>query len=62
MTTTAFVCVTLMVVLAIYDAIAIAIGGLDNSVSRFIKSTALKSPIFAFAIGFICGHLFGYMQ
>lgn len=59
--TATFVTVT-MIVIAIYDAIAVTLWGVDGSISRFLQVTAFKSPALTFAFGFLAGHFFGYMQ
>lgn len=62
MTTTALFCCTIMIVIAIYDAIAVSIGGIDASVSGWLQTTAMQSPAFSFGFGFLAGHFFGYMK
>jgi len=62
MTPTALFCVTVMIVIAIYDAIAVSVGGIDASVSHWLQSTAFGSPAFSVAMGFIAGHFWGYMK
>jgi hypothetical protein len=62
MTTTALVTTTLIIILGIYDLAAVALGGESVSVSAFLVNAGAQSPMVIFAIGFICGHLFGYMK
>lgn len=61
MTLTAIVVTGMIITLAIYDLIVVCRGGVQSSVSRFMQRSSLKSPVVAFAVGFICGHIFGYM-
>ena len=61
MTLTAIVVTGLIITLAIYDLVIVSLGGVHSSVSRFMQRSALKSPVIAFAVGFVCGHIFGYM-
>lgn len=61
MKTTALVTTILVITLAIYDLVVVSFWGVEVSVSRFLQSTAFKAPFVPFGIGFICGHLFGYM-
>lgn len=61
MTLTAIIVTGLIVTLAIYDLIIVCRGGVQSSVSRFMQRSALKSPVISFAVGFVCGHIFGYM-
>ena len=49
----------LIITLGIYDLIAINQGGLPLSVSRFLQNSA---PFVSFVVGFVCGHIFGYMK
>lgn len=62
MSNTALFVTVAMIVIAIYDAIAVSLHGVDGSISRFMQETAFKSPAFTFAFGFLAGHLFGYMK
>jgi hypothetical protein len=39
----------------------VSIGGVPLSISRFMQESALEAPFIAFAVGFTCGHIFGYM-
>jgi len=62
MTRTALVVTTCVIALGIYDLTVVAIGGVDESISRFLQNSAFGSPLISFTFGFICGHLFGYMK
>lgn len=63
MKTTALVTTTLIIALGVYDLVCVMFGvGTDISVSRFLVNAGFRSPFFAFATGFVCGHLFGYMK
>jgi hypothetical protein len=50
-----------VIALGIYDLVVVAVGGVDVSVSRFMQDAGLQAPWIVFTIGFICGHIFGYM-
>lgn len=41
----------------IYDILAITFGSVDSSISRVFLRTVTISPVIAFAIGFVAGHL-----
>lgn len=62
MKVTALFCTIIMIIVGIYDAIAVSVGGIDASVSRFLQNTAFDSPAFVFMMGFVAGHVFGYMK
>jgi hypothetical protein len=66
MTTTALVVTTLVIVLGIYDLVVVVVGGIRGkkinwSVSRFLQWLPSKSPFFILVIGYILGHVFGFM-
>jgi len=63
MKTTSLVTTTLIIILGIYDLVAVTIGE-DTSltVSQFLVNVGFNTPMVVFAIGYICGHLFGYMK
>tara|TARA_R100000008_G_scaffold58974_1_gene36724 strand:- start:4187 stop:4393 length:207 start_codon:yes stop_codon:yes gene_type:complete len=50
-----------VIALGMYDLLAVFHGGIPLSVSRFMQNSALEAPFIAFATGFTCGHIFGYM-
>ena len=52
----------LVLVLIVYDVIAIQKGGTEASISSVIISFAYKMPIFTFLFGVVCGHLFWRMR
>ncbi len=62
MKTTALVTTTLIIILGIYDLVCVTLGDESISVSAFLVNAGFRSPMLVFAIGFICGHLFGYMK
>lgn len=63
MTTTALVTTIIIIALAIYDLIVVVVGkGTEQSVSQFMVSMGWNAPMVVFGVGFICGHLFGYMR
>ena len=62
MSKTAMITTATVIVLAIWDLIAVTyLGGVDVSISRFIQNASLRAPFISFAIGFLCGHFFGFM-
>tara|TARA_B100000287_G_scaffold428171_1_gene479103 strand:- start:1519 stop:1734 length:216 start_codon:yes stop_codon:yes gene_type:complete len=50
-----------IIFLGIYDLLAVTVGGMPLSISRFMQNSALEAPFIAFSVGFTCGHIFGYM-
>ena len=62
MKTSALVTTVLIITLGIYDLICVLVGGESVSVSAFLVNVGFTSPMVVFTIGFICGHLFGYMK
>jgi hypothetical protein len=59
---TALFCTAVTIVLGVYDAYMVTFYGVEASISRYLQNTAIDSPVFSFSIGFICGHVFGYMK
>lgn len=59
-TRTAFVCTVLVLAVAIYDVVAIQLGGIDASVSVWFNSFA-RYPAVVFGCGYLAGHWFGMM-
>lgn len=63
MTTTALLTTILVITLGIYDLVAVVLSGNETtSVSRFLINVGFISPMFVFAVGFVCGHLFGFAK
>ena len=52
----------LVILLVVYDVIAIQKGGTEASISSVIIAFSYKMPMFSFLFGFICGHLFWRMR
>ena len=50
-----------VIALGMYDLLAVTVGGIPLSISRFMQNSALEAPFIAFSVGFTCGHIFGYM-
>tara|TARA_R100001163_G_C4936028_1_gene109862 strand:- start:312 stop:515 length:204 start_codon:yes stop_codon:yes gene_type:complete len=50
-----------VIALGMYDLLAVTVGGIPLSISRFMQDSALEAPFIAFSVGFTCGHIFGYM-
>jgi len=61
MSKTSVVVTGTVIALGIYDLYAYSIGGVELSISRFMQDAGLNSPFIVFTVGFICGHIFGYM-
>lgn len=62
MTSTALVTTVVIIVLGIYDLVCVMLGSTSISVSAFLINAGIQAPAVIFAIGFVCGHLFGYMK
>ena len=62
MTTSGLVTVTACIVVAIYDMVAVRSGGVENSVSWFIRQTAVDHPTLILACGILIGHWFCAME
>jgi len=52
----------LIIILGIVDLCFVLFGGTGSSVSSFLINAGFASPVFVFGVGFVCGHLFGYMR
>lgn len=50
-----------MIVLGIYDFVVVNYLGIDGSISKLFQNTAFDAPLTSYVIGFVCGHIFGYM-
>lgn len=61
MTTTALVTTIIIIVIGIYDLACVTLGDTSVSVSAFLINAGAQAPAVVFAIGFVCGHLFGRM-
>jgi hypothetical protein len=61
MSTTRLVITTVVIALGIYDLAAIKFGGVDASISRYFQKAG-KYPGPVFVLGYICGHIFGWMN
>lgn len=62
MTTTALVTTATIIALGIYDLACVTFGNDSISVSAFLINAGVRAPMTVFAIGYVCGHLFGYMK
>lgn len=58
---TPLIVTTLVIILGIYDLWAVAFGGVESSVSRFMQEAGFARPTVVFVVGYICGHFWGYM-
>jgi hypothetical protein len=54
---TVIIIVLMVAVGIIYDIIALAMGGVEATISRIILAVTGKWPIISFAFGVLCGHL-----
>ena len=62
MTKTALFTTAIVIIIAVYDLYAVATGGVESSVSRFIQDSGYDAPFLIFAMGYLCGHWFGFMK
>lgn len=62
MTKAGLITTILIITLGIVDLVFVLTGGTGSSVSAFLINAGFESPVFVFATGFVCGHLFGYMK
>lgn len=51
-----------IITLGIVDLCFVTFSGTGSSVSNFMKNVGVNGPFTVFAIGFVCGHLFGPMK
>ena len=51
----------LIVLILVYDAIAIYYGGTEASISSLLITSAYRVPFMVFCIGFFSGILFGHL-
>ncbi len=61
MTLTAKIVTACVIILGIDDLWAVSTGGVESSISRFMQDSGLRAPWIVFTVGFICGHIWGYM-
>lgn len=61
MKTTDFICTAIIIILAVYDVVAIYLWGIDASISRWMQKTGTTSPFLIFVTGWLCGHWWGNM-
>ena len=59
MSKTGLVTTILIITLGIYDLVMVLFHGTGSSVSNFLSTAGIKSPVFCFSVGFVSGHLFG---
>ena len=62
MTTTALVTTIIIIVLGIYDLVCVTLGNTSISVSAFLINAGFKAPMIVFSLGYVMGHLTGYMK
>lgn len=60
MSTTRLICTSLVIAATVYDVIALQIGGVDASISRWFSSFS-SYPMPVFGCGYLCGHFFGWI-
>lgn len=59
---TAWFCTAIVILLVVWDAVVVAFGGVESSISRWVQSTAFQSPLATGGAGFLCGHFFKYYR
>lgn len=62
MSTTGLVVTIAIIALGIYDLVVVLFSGTGSSISDFMIRSGFKAPMIVFTVGFVCGHLFGYMK
>jgi len=62
MTLTAKIITACVIALGIYDLYAVSTGGVESSISRFMQDSGSSAPTIVFVVGYICGHIWGYMH
>ncbi len=58
---TDIVITTLVILAGLWELFAIFTGK-AKTFSRAFQAIGLRSPAIAFVVGYLCGHIFGYMQ
>lgn len=62
MSITGLVVTIAIITLGIYDLVVVLFTGTGSSISDFMIRSGFKAPMIVFTVGFVCGHLFGYMK
>jgi len=62
MSTAGLITTIAVIVLGIVDLVLVVLKGEQSSISTFLINSSQHSVVFTFAIGFVCGHLFGPMK
>ncbi len=62
MTLTRMIITAAIIILGIYDLFAVFWGGVDATISRVMKDAGIQNPFVIFVVGYICGHIFGFMS
>lgn len=62
MTMTRLLCTIIVITAAIYDLVAVQIGGVDISISRWFQTVGFAAPFQIFVLGYLAGHFFGFMK
>lgn len=62
MSLTGLVVTIVIIGLGIFDLTMVLFKGTGSSVSDFMIRAGFHAPMLVFAVGFVCGHLFGYMK
>ena len=58
---TAFITTVVVIALGIYDLVMVSFFGIETSISQFVINLGFHAPVFVFMVGFVCGHVFGWM-
>lgn len=62
MSLTAQIITAVVISLGVYDLFVVLRTGVSTSISSVMQRAGFRSPLVAFVVGFICGHIFAYMQ
>ncbi len=61
MTLTKMIITAAIIILGVYDLFAAFWGGVDSTISRVMQDAGFRSPTIPFVLGYIAGHVLGYM-
>jgi len=50
------------IIIGLYDLWMASYYGVDHTISRYLQVASFDTPTVPFTIGYICGHIFGYMK
>lgn len=52
----------LVIIMGLFDLGCVVFGGTGSSISSFLIQAGFKAPMIVFAMGYVMGHLTGYMR